>query len=172
MMSKQHSFVARASSRVLTLFVLHCLKHTALGAPSASVRLMLGSCNKVRDFAGKKMYNPFWGEITRREPAAWIWMGDNVYADTKRKTWPECFHELYKTYMGKVCARIATCRCILACVALLSRCIHTAQHTIRRRLDSLSDGKRDAYPRNVRRTATRSWLPPAHADKQDFGNMG
>jgi alkaline phosphatase D len=49
----------------------------------------LGSCNKV-DLPQK-----FWGEITRRAPAAWIWMGDNVYADTKRKTLADAAKEFY-----------------------------------------------------------------------------
>jgi alkaline phosphatase D len=34
----------------------------------------MGSCNKVNED------NPFWPEILRRQPAAWVWMGDNVYA--------------------------------------------------------------------------------------------
>lgn len=41
----------------------------------------------------------FWGEIARRAPAAWIWMGDNVYADTKRKTLADAAKEFYNRFV-------------------------------------------------------------------------
>ncbi|EKX52468.1 hypothetical protein GUITHDRAFT_51706, partial [Guillardia theta CCMP2712] len=44
------------------------------------VRIMLGSCNKV------ERKQPFWELIIGRRPDAWVWMGDNVYADTKRSS--------------------------------------------------------------------------------------
>ena len=55
----------------------------------------MGSCNKVG------MTSPRWPEIVKRARAAWIWMGDNVDADTKRATFRESFRELYNTVSGK-----------------------------------------------------------------------
>ena len=47
------------------------------------------------------MTSPLWPAIVKRAPAAWIWMGDNVYADTKRATLRESLSELYNTVSGK-----------------------------------------------------------------------
>jgi len=85
-------FMVRAAA-VPTLRAPHAARlracaHALTPRPVAAC-LQLGSCNKV-DVPQK-----FWGEITRRAPAAWIWMGDNVYADTKRKTVLESAQELY-----------------------------------------------------------------------------
>lgn len=47
------------------------------------LRIMFGSCNKV----GKEppLEQPFWPLIEERKPDAWIWAGDNVYVDQRRK---------------------------------------------------------------------------------------
>ena len=67
---------------------------------ATEARLMLGSCNKIATYSDEPVAQPFWPEIARRAPAAWIWMGDNVYADVKRQTWVESLGELYRSWRG------------------------------------------------------------------------
>lgn len=64
------------------------LPYPLLLTPLPHLCVQLGSCNKV------DRPQPFWREIAARAPAAWIWMGDNVYADTKR-SWRESLQEHY-----------------------------------------------------------------------------
>ena len=47
-------------------------------APEAPLtRIALGSCNK------QYKAQPFWNVIGAHDPGLWIWLGDNVYADTR-----------------------------------------------------------------------------------------
>ena len=48
------------------------------GAQS-KIRIMFGSCNKVA------MDQPFWPIIADYQPDVWIWGGDNIYSDNRRK---------------------------------------------------------------------------------------
>eukprot|EP00287_Rhodomonas_sp_CCMP768_P010638 CAMPEP_0196724924 /NCGR_PEP_ID=MMETSP1091-20130531/6629_1 /TAXON_ID=302021 /ORGANISM="Rhodomonas sp., Strain CCMP768" /LENGTH=260 /DNA_ID=CAMNT_0042067129 /DNA_START=17 /DNA_END=796 /DNA_ORIENTATION=- len=48
------------------------------GARDNHIRVMLGSCNKA------DREPRFWDLVLHRRPSAWVWMGDNVYADKKR----------------------------------------------------------------------------------------
>jgi len=55
------------------------LPATAVSSLPAAVppfRIAFGSCNDSRAM------QPIWGPIRMREPDLWIWLGDNVYADT------------------------------------------------------------------------------------------
>eukprot|EP00960_Hanusia_phi_P035872 751998-Hanusia_phi.AAC.4 len=58
------------------------------------VRIMLGSCNKV------ERKQPFWELIIGRKPDAWVWMGDNVYADQRRSS-QNSFAQFLKVLGGK-----------------------------------------------------------------------
>jgi alkaline phosphatase D len=44
---------------------------------ASSLRLAFGSCNRV------DLEQPLWRPITAQKPAAWVWLGDCVYADTE-----------------------------------------------------------------------------------------
>ena len=92
---------------VLLFWLAHMMMAVEAQPSNHSLRLMLGSCNKVT------MENPFWGDIAERavqmgrsnqlgkKGSAWIWMGDNVYADGKRKSVLESVREFYNSYMGR-----------------------------------------------------------------------
>ena len=45
---------------------------------------------------------PFWPLILQKKPDAWIWMGDNIYADIKRPllSLPTAFLEALKSDLG------------------------------------------------------------------------
>ena len=54
--------------------------------PPGSLRIAFGSCYDNDE------PEPLWGQITRAQPDAWLWLGDNIYADT---TDPELIRSLY-----------------------------------------------------------------------------
>lgn len=58
----------------------HLVSPPAAGAPFVAEvleRIAFGSCN--REWAGQ----PLWTSILATQPQLWIWMGDNIYADTE-----------------------------------------------------------------------------------------
>jgi len=70
-----------SSFAYLILFVLGCKGPSAVSTrtsktPEAFV-IAFGSCNRV------DQPNLFWESIRLKEPALWIWGGDNIYADTE-----------------------------------------------------------------------------------------
>ncbi|CAH1000940.1 hypothetical protein LEM8419_01961 [Neolewinella maritima] len=49
---------------------------TAVAAPNNSLTIAFGSCNRQNE------PQDYWATIGSHAPAAWLWLGDNVYADT------------------------------------------------------------------------------------------
>lgn len=62
----------------LALFAFFHLAST-VNSPKTT-RILFGSCNKVFH------PQPLWPHIVARQPDVWIWGGDSVYADLKKKT--------------------------------------------------------------------------------------
>jgi len=48
-------------------------------------RLSFGSCNDQKKDQG------IWKAITASDPDVWLWLGDNIYADRKTKSYPKAF---------------------------------------------------------------------------------
>lgn len=82
-MKKIHN---RSFFTLLSITILICLSrcgnHTSrseLSSPPApTIRLAFGSCND------EERPQPLWGAILAERPDLWLWLGDNIYADTER----------------------------------------------------------------------------------------
>ncbi len=65
-------------------------------------KIAMGSCNK------ENMTQPLWNVITQDSPQVWVWMGDNIYADTfnpivmKKKYQLQLNRPDYKSFKEKV----------------------------------------------------------------------
>ena len=64
---------------LLALATLITLSFNELSAQTAEPlnRIAFGSCNN------EQSEQPLWDKITAQKPDLWIWMGDNIYADTE-----------------------------------------------------------------------------------------
>lgn len=56
-------------------------------AETPDLHIAFGSCNKQNE------EQPLWDDVLNLKPDAWVWLGDNIYADTKDMT---LFKEKYK----------------------------------------------------------------------------
>ncbi len=52
-------------------------KHTLDQAETPNLHLAFGSCNKQNE------EQVLWDDVLKQNPHAWIWLGDNIYADTE-----------------------------------------------------------------------------------------
>ncbi|MGM0587904.1 MAG: alkaline phosphatase D family protein [Bacteroidota bacterium] len=62
-----------------------------LNTTKALTRIAFGSCNR------QNLKQPLWDDILAFDPQLWIWMGDNIYADTKN---PAQFRAKYNQQLG------------------------------------------------------------------------
>ena len=59
---------------------LHAVDFALLNSDKAISRIALGSCNR------QDLPQTHWPLITQQKPDLWLWLGDNVYADTEEMT--------------------------------------------------------------------------------------
>ncbi|HEY4651175.1 MAG TPA: alkaline phosphatase D family protein [Pontibacter sp.] len=63
---------------LLLIPVLVLLNYTPASAQAnAQTRIAFGSCNNQREA------QPLWDDVVRNRPDLWVWLGDNIYADTR-----------------------------------------------------------------------------------------
>lgn len=69
----------RAMAVVVSALLMHMLLSSLAASegppPPATTRILFGSCNRAEQM------QPLWTHVLARQPHAWVWGGDNVYAD-------------------------------------------------------------------------------------------
>lgn len=72
--------IRRSLALAAALLLAACTGHRPDSTPGASAaplsRIAFGSCSR------EDLPQPLWMPIVNQRPGLWIWLGDNVYADT------------------------------------------------------------------------------------------
>jgi alkaline phosphatase D len=61
---------------------------------AAVTRLAFGSCNRTT------LPQPLWAPILAQDPDVWMWMGDNIYADTQDMSVMQALYDRQKAHPG------------------------------------------------------------------------
>ena len=83
----------------LLLLCLLCTTLPASAQPDAETdstrtRIAFGSCNNQRE------PQPLWQSIAASQPDLWVWLGDNIYADTRNMTLKALYYRQQQLHPG------------------------------------------------------------------------